>query len=116
MAAVKEILSLPGFQLIAGEGSENLERDAGLVYTCDLLSFVMGKAPHGCVWVTVMGNVNAAAVSVLCDMACIVLAEGVQPDPALLQKAGQQDIAILGTSLPVFDAALAIHRLLVGAP
>ena len=57
-------------------GADSLEREVELAYCCDLLSFVMGRAPADCAWVTVMGNVNAVAVAVLADCACIILAEG----------------------------------------
>lgn len=83
------------------------------VYCCDLLSFAMGRAPADSVWVTVMGNLNAVAVAALTDVACIVLAEGAVMDEIGLAKAQQQDIALYTTTQPVFDAALAVHSLLV---
>lgn len=39
-----------------------------------------GRAPQNSAWVTVMGNVNAVAVAVLADTACIVLAENAPLD------------------------------------
>ena len=44
-------------------------------YCGDLLSWVRGRAQEGDAWITVMGNVNAVAVAVLADTACIILAE-----------------------------------------
>ena len=35
----------------------------------------MGRAQEGDAWFTVMGNVNAVAVAVLADTACLVLTE-----------------------------------------
>ena len=45
-------------------------------YCGDLLSWVMGRAPAGGAWLTIMSNVNVAAVAALADTACVVLAEG----------------------------------------
>ena len=56
-------------------------------YCGDLLSWVMGRAPAGGAWLTIMSNVNVAAVAALADTACVVLAEGVVPDPPLLDRA-----------------------------
>lgn len=81
-------------------------------YCGDLLSWVMGHAPAGGAWLTIMSNVNVAAVAALADTACVVLAEGVVPDPPLLDRAKAQGITLLGTELSVFDCAVRLGRLL----
>lgn len=105
---VAELTGHTDFALINEHG---LDKEIACVYTCDLLSVVMGRAPQGCAWVTVMGNVNSVAVAVLTDMACIVLAEGMEPDAAMQKRASEQEVALIRTRLPVFEAALAIHNL-----
>lgn len=75
-------------------------------FACDLLSFAMSRASSGCVWFTVMGNVNTIAVSVLADCACIVLCEGADLDEAALEKAKQQGVTIFSTDIPIVDAAI----------
>ncbi len=87
-----------------------LSREVRSVYCCDLLSIVMGRAPADSAWVTVMSSINALAVSALTDTACVIVAEDVMPDEASLKKAAEQDIAVLTTPLPVFDAALLVHE------
>ncbi len=69
----------------------------------------MSKAPEDSVWVTVMGNINTLAVAALCDVGCIVLAEGISDDAAGA-KAVQQHITVLSTDMPIFDAALKVHE------
>lgn len=81
-------------------------------YCGDLLSWVMGRAPAGGAWLTIMSNVNVAAVAALSDTACVVLAEGVIPDPPLLDKARAQGITLLGTDLSVFDCAVRLGGLI----
>ena len=72
----------------------------------------MGRAPAGCVWVTVMGNLNTLAVAALTDAACVILAEGAALDEAAVKRAAVEGITVLRTEEPVFDAALRISQLL----
>lgn len=89
---------------------EGMEVPISKVFCCDLLSLVMGRAPAGCAWVTVMGNINTLAVLALTDAACIILAEGSVLDEGAAKKAGEEGITVLATELPVFEAGLKIHQ------
>ena len=84
------------------------EREVSGGYVGDLLSWVMGRAPADGAWLTIMSNVNVAAVAALTDVACVVLTESVQPDPPLLQKARTQGINLLGTAQSTYDCAVAL--------
>lgn len=81
-------------------------------YCGDLLSWVMGRAGADHVWLTIMSNVNVAAVAALSDVACVVLTEDVEPDAPLLAKAQAQNINLLGTEKSTFDAAAALAGVL----
>lgn len=110
---VEELAKYCSFEVLTG--TESLQREvSGGVYCCDLLSLVMGRAPADGGWVTVMGNINAVAVASLADTACMVLAEGMPADAEAAARAQQQDIAILRTDLPVFEAATAMSNALAG--
>ena len=106
-----EKLTAGGQFKILNKGTD-VEREVTGTYCCDLLSIAMSRAPEGCAWVTVMGNINTLAVAALTDAACIILAEGVTLDEPAAQKAGVQDITVLRTEQPVFESALEIHRAL----
>ncbi len=106
-----DFISSAGFEIINGSG--NMDTELSKVFCCDLLSFAMSRNPAGSVWVTVMGNVNTVAVAVLTDGGCIVIAESAMLDPSALEKAKQQGVTVLRTELPVFDAALKAHKLIV---
>lgn len=86
------------------------EREISVPYCCDLLSVAMGRMPAHSAWVTVMGNVNTLAVAALADAACIILAEGSHLDEPALSKAKQQEITVLWTELPIFEAALMVYQ------
>ena len=88
------------------------EREVSGGYVGDLLSWVMGRAQTGNVWLTIMSNQNVAAVALMAEVSCVVLTEGVKPDEALRQRAEQQNINILGTKLSTFDAAAVLKQLM----
>lgn len=89
---------------------DNPDREITVPYCCDLLSIAMGRMPAGSAWVTVMGNINTLAVATLADASCIILAEGSHLDDAAVKKAGEQGITVFETELPVFEAALIVHK------
>lgn len=107
---VKEMAAACGWTLLAGGEGEDNQIDG--CYIGDLLSWVMARAQSGNVWITVMGNVNAIAVAVLADTACLVLAENAALDDQARMRADSQGVPVLGSALPVFDAGLCIQRLL----
>ena len=93
---VQELIDRKMFQEI------NIGDDTGRIIT----------KPFGCVWVTVMGNLNTLAVVALTDAACVILAEGAALDEAAVKRAAVEGITVLRTEEPVFDAALRISQLL----
>ena len=93
---VKELAAACGFDVACGEGDREV---TGGIYCCDLLSIVMGRAPADCAWVTVMGNLNS-----------IVLAEGMALDDDARARGEQQGVTVLKTSLPVYQASMAVAK------
>lgn len=86
------------------------EREICGVYIGDLLSWVMGRAAADNAWITIMSNINIAAVAALSDVACIVLAEGVCPEQTVLDAAEAKGINILQSSLPAYETAVRLHE------
>ena len=81
-------------------------------YAGDMLSWVMGRAKTGCVWVTIMSNTNVAAVALMADVACVVLAENVEPDEILLVQAQAKNIPLFTTSLSSYEFSCRLNDLL----
>jgi hypothetical protein len=81
-------------------------------YAGDLLSWVMGRAQSGDCWVTIMSNVNVAAVALMADVSCVLLSEGVTPDPLLLDKAAAQEVNLLGSPKSTFTLSAEVQALL----
>lgn len=74
-------------------------------YTSDMISWVMGHAKTGQCWITIMSHVNTVAVAALLDLSCIIIAEGEMPDEKTIKKAEENDIALISTKLPSFEAS-----------
>lgn len=83
------------------------DKEVSRGYCGDLLSHVMGKAPSGCCWFTVMANVNVAAVALLSEAAMVVVCEGTKCDPLLVEKAKLQEITLLETDDDIFESVKA---------
>lgn len=105
---VAELANKLQLECLTKEG--DLTRDVTGCYIGDLLSWVMGRAVEGDAWITVMSNVNIVAVASLSNVACIILAESVNPDPATLEKAEVQGINVLRSPLPSFEIAKQISE------
>ena len=90
---------------------EHPEREICGAYCGDLLSWVMGRAEFDNAWFTIMSNQNVAAVAVMAELSCVILTEGVKPDPQLLEKAENEKINLLGTDLPTYEAAAAFSKI-----
>ena len=82
------------------------------VYIGDLLSWVMGKANIGDIWITIMSNANIIAVASLADVSCIVLSEDVSIDDEIVTLAQSKGINVLKTALSSYEAAIKTHELL----
>jgi hypothetical protein len=94
--------------LVAGDGSREITGG----YAGDLLSWVMGRAREGDAWITVMGNINAVAVAVLADTACIILSEDSTLDEDARARAETEGVAIFRSPKTTFQLAVEIDRIL----
>lgn len=88
------------------------EKECQGCYSGDLLSWVMSRAKENDIWLTVMGNVNAVAVAVLTDCACIVLTENSALDAAAQERAIQQGVTILRSDKNAYELSVLISQLI----
>lgn len=102
---VNDVVKIPQFEVISLEEDRPVER----VFTCDLLSVCMAKAPEDGAWVTVMGNRNVIAVASLADVSCVIVAEGCHFDEDAV-AAAKGKVTLLKSPLPVFETACLVHQ------
>lgn len=104
---VRELMETAGFTAAALPDDQ---REITGVYMGDLLSWVMGRARTGDAWITIMSNSNIVAVATLADTACILLAEGVQPDEGVAALARQKGINLLISPVSAYETALRLRE------
>lgn len=105
---VSELREALDLRLVTKEDYD--DREVTGCYIGDLLSWVMGRAEPGDAWITIMSNINIAAVASLADAACVILAEGVVPDPGVKEKCDMQDIIILGSDKTAYELAKGYYQ------
>ena len=106
---VRDLIAPLGLELLC-EGDLDRPVDGG--YCGDLLSWVMGRAPAGHAWFSVMGNVNAIAVCVLADLPCLILCENAALDDAARARAATEEITVLRSDKDTYTLAVALSKLL----
>jgi hypothetical protein len=74
-------------------------------YASDLLSCVMAGAKAGNLWVTLQAHVNIVAVAALTEVSAVIISEGAQPEPEVIEKANAQGIILLGTTESTYHVA-----------
>ena len=79
------------------------------VYVGDLLSRAMSHVESGNLWVTIMSNVNVAAVATLTEPAAVILAEDVSLQEDALKGANENDITVLRSPLSAYEICVRLH-------
>ena len=101
---VRELMDLIGARSLNDSAPLDAEITCG--YTCDLLSWVLAHGKQGMAWCAVQTHVNVIAVAVLMEMACVILVEGVEAEPASLKKAQEEDMPVLATGKTAYEVSV----------
>ncbi len=105
---IQELATSLGFDIIT---LPSPDAEVNGCYIGDLLSWVMGRAEEGNVWITIMTNINIVAVASLSCVSAITVAEGLEIPDDIISAANAQNVNILRSKLPTFETALAVGRL-----
>lgn len=81
------------------------------VYAGDLLSRAMSHVHDGDIWITIMSNINVIAVASLTEAACVILAEGVTMEPAVLAAAEERGVCVLMSDSTVYELCRGLSAL-----
>lgn len=77
----------------------------------DLLSFIMGVAQEGSVWVTIQAHLNVAAVAVLKDLPMIIIAAGRKAPDDLIERCRTENITILSVPESLYEVCAKLSAL-----
>lgn len=108
---VQQAAALLGVEILS-EG--DLSRTVCGGYAGDLLSWVMGNVEADQIWITIMTNANVIAVALLRDVSAVLLSEGVEMEPEVLDKARGEKITVLRSNKSTYTLCAALDRLLHG--
>lgn len=89
--------------LNAAEKAPGAGRAVSCAYACDLLSHALAHGREGMALITVRPGMNTVAVAVLTQSACIILADGVEMEPPVLEKARAEGVAVLAAPLTAYE-------------
>jgi hypothetical protein len=88
------------------------EREINGGYVGDLLSWVMGRAEEGNLWLTIMTNLNVVAVASLVGTAGVILCEGCVPDDEVLSVAREKGVNLFVTDDRIYECSCRLGSLL----
>ncbi len=104
---VKEMAERAELEVLVGADGLDVEVTGG--YAADLISTVMANAKEGNVWVTWHVHPNIVAAALIVKLAAIILVSGRQPEQETVQRARQEGVPILVSSLPAFEIIGRLH-------
>lgn len=107
ISELKEKLDLREFT--PGSG---LEAEVSGGYVSDLLSDVMGNAKEGQVWITLQAHMNVVAIASLRELSAVIFIKGIEPSEQVINKAAEENIALLGSGDQTFELAGKFFNLL----
>jgi serine kinase of HPr protein (carbohydrate metabolism regulator) len=111
---VAEAAQALGLEVLTGHSNLSREITGGCV--SDLLSYVMGTAVAGNLWITIQVHPNIVGVAELLDLSAVVVAHGQVPEEATVSKAREQGIPLLTSAETAFGLAGRLYALTGSAP
>ena len=106
---VKNLLESKHFQLISD--NSGIENEVNGIFSCDLLSHVMGFASEKNILITVLNNINVLGVASLLDLSCVVFSHNIQVNDAVIKKTNELNIPLLRTKLSTSEAVITLYKL-----
>lgn len=104
---IEDLLKYNEITLI-NEPFSDLKRTVNGLYTCDLLSHAMSHLKPDDLYITILSNVNVIAVATLMDVSAVIIADGMEIDKHMLEKANNEGIALFTSKL----SAVSLIRLI----
>ncbi len=92
-------------------GHRNSSRELTGACVSDLLSYVMGTAKAGNLWLTIQVHPNIIGVVELLDLVGVVVAHGQIPEAPTIEKAREQGICLLKSRETTFALAGKLYAL-----
>ena len=98
---LSEIVEKLKLEVRAGDSALTNQVRGG--YASDLMSDVIAHSREGDLWITLQTHQNTIAVASMKALAGVVLVNGREPQADTLQKAKEENVALLVSTLPAFE-------------
>jgi predicted transcriptional regulator len=92
-----------------------LQQEVSSACCCDLLSWVMANGKKNAIWITVQTHVNVIAVASLLELAGVIIPSNMKLDEKIIEKAQEEGVTILSTSLDAFRLSGLLYNMGIGA-
>ncbi len=106
---VEQILKSPYLKPINSIG--NSTNGLNELFSCDLLSHVMGNAKENDILITVLNNLNVLGVASLLDLSCVIFTHNTEVSEELIKKADELEIPLFVTSLSTAEITIHLSQL-----
>ena len=106
---VKDLLESAHFQLISDESG--IENEVNGMFSCDLLSHVMGFVSEKNILITVLNNINVLGVASLCDLSCVIFSHNIEVNEAIITKTNELNIPLIRTKLSTSETVITLHKI-----
>lgn len=106
---VKELLNSK--ELILQNDQGDLSREIDGLFTCDLLSHVMGFAKEGNIFITILNNINVLGVASLLDLSCVIFTHNISIKQEIIDKANELEIPLFKTKMSSADTAIYLNSI-----
>ena len=100
--------------LSISSGDDRLEVNISGGYASDLLSDVMANSSQGNVWITMQAHTNVVAVASLKELAAIIIVQGRQPARETVERARNEKVTILGSTLSAYALVGKLYEMGIG--
>jgi predicted transcriptional regulator len=92
-------------------GHDLLDREVTGGYVSDILSSVLTHAEQGNIWVTYQRHLNIIPIAGAKELSGIILVSGREVDKETLEKADEEKMPILGTSMDAFQVVGKLYKM-----
>ncbi|UCH98285.1 MAG: serine kinase [Candidatus Aminicenantes bacterium] len=92
-------------------GHNFLNRKVTGGYVSDILSSVLTHAEQGNIWVTYQRHLNIVPIAGAKEISGIIVVSGREVDQETLEKADEEKMPILGTSMDAFQVVGKLYRM-----
>lgn len=106
---IEKVLSDVRFNLVYGVNVETTNVDG--YYIGDLLSFVMGKAKKGQLWLTVQTHPNIVAIASLLELSGVVVVEGAEIPEETVLLAKENGVTLIQAACDAVEVIQALFCL-----